>query len=262
MYTLSACGGWFAGDESERIKEAYLNNFKAVELLLWNKADLNKMKLMIEKTGVKNSAILIQSKDPAKQKMLENTHGIVWEDTKDVFIDAMHETLQVAEFLDVNTIIITSGNERKDVSREKCHEIMVDAIKEAAKIVEGTNVQIVLEPLNILVDHPGYYLVSTKEGIDIIHEVNHPNVKLLFDIYHQQISEGNIIRNLIDNIDDIGHIHVADNPGRNEPGTGEINYKNIFNALKNTNYNGYVVFECGRTDSAEVVCKKMLELGN
>jgi hydroxypyruvate isomerase len=100
----------------------------------------------------------------------------------------------------------------------------------------------VLEPLNQL-DHPGEFLSSSDEGFAIVREVGSPNVRLLFDIYHQQISEGNLTRRIVDNLDLIGHFHVADVPGRHEPGTGEINYEHLFGVLREHGYGGYVGLE-------------------
>jgi hydroxypyruvate isomerase len=97
------------------------------------------------------------------------------------------------------------------------------------------------------VDHKGYFLTRTDQTMTILEAVNSPNVKMLFDIYHQQITEGNVIRNITKNIDRIGHFHVADNPGRKEPGTGELNYKNIFKAIATTNYKDFVALECGHS---------------
>ena len=116
-----------------------------------------------------------------------------------------------------------------------------------AHIAEEEGIMIVVEPLNILVNHMGYYLVTTEDAVRMIKAIDSPNCKILFDIYHQQISEGNVIRNIKDNIDLIGHFHIGDNPGRNEPGTGEINYENVFRAIRDTGYDRYLAFECGRT---------------
>ena len=116
---------------------------------------------------------------------------------------------------------------------------------------------IVLEPLNILVNHMGYYLVTTEQAVRMIKAVDSPNCKILFDIYHQQISEGNVIRNATENIDLIGHFHIGDNPGRQEPGTGEINYDNVFRAIRDAGYDRYLAFECGRTVPVPQLCANM-----
>lgn len=260
MFTLSACRGWFDGSYCDRVKAAAANNFKALEILGWKDLDLGSAAACLKENGIQLSSILIQSTCPEKQELIANTHGIVWEDSFGAFADALRETLAAAKILGTNRIIVTSGNERFDVSRGYQHDNIVKALSLGAEIVKGSGVKIVLEPLNILVDHMGYFLTTTAESIEIIKEVGSDDVMLLFDVYHQQITEGNVINNIRNNIKYIGHVHVGDNPGRKEPGTGEINYKNVFKAIAETDYDGFVVFECGRTESADVVCRKMLSL--
>jgi len=102
---------------------------------------------------------------------------------------------------------------------------------------------LVLEPLNVYVDHVGYYLYSSQEGFDIVEAVGSKNVKLLFDLYHQQIMEGNLIRNSTNNIYKIGHFHAAGSPGRHELYIGEVNYPEVFKAIDEAGYRGYVGFE-------------------
>ena len=102
---------------------------------------------------------------------------------------------------------------------------------------------LVLEPLNVLVDHKGYFLETSAEGFEMVDEVGSEAVKLLYDIYHQQITEGNLIANLTANVAKLGHVHVADVPGRHEPGTGEINYRNVFKAVADAGYQRYVGLE-------------------
>ena len=261
MFTLTCCGGWFRNQSAEeQIRSSDKNGFKAVEILGWKSMDFAKVKAAIDETGCELSAILYQSRDDAKQALIDNRHGIVHEDTFDAFLGAIEETLEAAKALNCKNIVVTTGNDREGVAREVQHGNVVKALKAAAKIVEGTGVTLVLEPLNIIVDHKGYYLTTTEEGVQIIDEVGSPNVKLLYDIYHQQITEGNIIYNIRKHIDKFGHIHLADVPGRKQPGTGELNYANIFKAIADTGYNGFVVFECGLTEEADSVSHKMWKL--
>jgi hydroxypyruvate isomerase len=139
-------------------------------------------------------------------------------------------------------LILTSGPALPGVPREEQHANLVSLLKEAAATAEDADLCLVLEPLN-QIDHPGVYLSSSDEGFSIVREVGSPHVKLLFDVYHQQISEGNLTRRILDNLDLIGHIHVADVPGRHEPGTGEINYEHLFGVLRERGYRGYVGLE-------------------
>ena len=257
MFIFTCSGGWLKEAAEEKFAAAAKLGFKAVEILLWTKMDLTKAKANIDASGCALSAILFQSRDAHKQALIANSHGIVHEDAHDAFVDSIAETLEAAKALGCTNIIVTTGNERTDVSRQVQHDNVVKALKAAAKVVEGSGVTLVLEPLNILVDHKGYYLTTTAQGVEIVKEVGSPQVKLLYDVYHQQITEGNLINNIRDNIQHIGHIHIGDVPGRKEPGTGEINYRNVFKAIAETGYDKYVVLECGLSEDVETACKKM-----
>ncbi|MCL2507747.1 MAG: TIM barrel protein [Oscillospiraceae bacterium] len=260
MFTLSCSGGWVPGSYAEKIRAAAALGYKAVEPLCWLREDIESARAAIDETGCAISAILVQSADEAQAKLICNEHGIVHEDAKEAFARAIGETLEAALALNCGTIVVTSGNERSDVSREVQHANIVEALRAALPVIAGSGVQLALEPLNTLVNHKGYYLTTSEECAEIVREVNSPQVKMLYDVYHQQITEGNLIDNIRRYINEIGHFHVGDVPGRNEPGTGEINYKNVFKAIAGTGYAGYVVFECGMTEPVEVVTRKMFEL--
>lgn len=262
MFTLSANGGWFDGDYYNRYYEAKKFGFKAVEMLGWKDVDLDRARAAIDETGIQQSCLLFSSKDPEIDKILYMARGIVHADTHDSFLRAIEETLEASLKLNCPNICVTTGNERTDVSRYVQHTNIVTALRRASDLVKGSGVKLVLEPLNVIRDHKGYYLVTTKEAADIIDEVASPDVTILYDVYHQQISEGNVIEAIRNNISRIGHIHVGDVPGRQQPGTGELNYRNIFKAIDETGYTGFVTFECGRTVSAEQVSADMLELLN
>ncbi len=135
----------------------------------------------------------------------------------------------------VRPLISQVGDFRPGVSREAQHQCLVDGLKEAAPILEEAGVTLVIEPLNELVDHAGYYLIRSDEAFQIIEEVDNPRVKVVFDIYHQQISEGHVISTITTNIDKIAHFHAAGNPGRHELTIGELHYPSIFEAINKTN---------------------------
>jgi hydroxypyruvate isomerase len=163
----------------------------------------------------------------------------------DKTVEQFRERVVVAKKMNCKRLVGLTGNARTDVSAEQQTEYVVQCLKRLAPIAEENDVTIVMELLNPLVDHHGFFLTRTDHAVEIVKAVGSPKVKLLFDIYHQQITEGNVIRNLRENIQYIGHFHVADNPGRNEPGTGELNYANIFRAIAETGYDGLVALECG-----------------
>lgn len=244
---FSAAGGWWGSDWYNKVELGYRYGFDGVEQLGWLGLDFDKAKKTLDETGVTSTAIIIQSANQEYNSAIQWSHGMVWEDTRKPFVEAFRESVAAAKAMNVPNIIATTGNERFDVSREEQLEICVKTLAEMSHIAEEEGIMIVLEPLNVLVNHKGYFLVTTKEAVRMLKAVDSKNCKLLFDIYHQQISEGNVIRNITENIDMIGHFHIADNPGRNQPGTGELNYKNIFKAIQNTGYDRWLAFECGRT---------------
>jgi hydroxypyruvate isomerase len=183
-------------------------------------------------------------------------------DSGEVLAKVVAESIEAAKFLGVPALIITTGQERDDISHTEQHQNVVNALRMAAPLFEKSGIIAVLEPLNIICDHKGYFLSSGYEAFDIIREVNSPSIKLLYDIYHQQITEGNLIPNIRNNINLIGHFHVADNPGRHEPGTGEINYKNVFTAIDELGYQGYIGLEYSPTIDAERSLANTLSLAN
>jgi hydroxypyruvate isomerase len=147
-----------------------------------------------------------------------------------------------------------------ELSEEEKRKSVLEGLKSLAPYAETAGVILVLEPLNTLVDHAGYWLNRSQAGIDLVKTVNSPNIRLLFDIYHQQITEGNLIERITHNLEWIGHIHVADVPGRHEPGTGEINYANIFARLRSADYQGYVGLEFSPTVASEKAAAEALKL--
>jgi hydroxypyruvate isomerase len=183
------------------------------------------------------------------------------EEARKSFVSEIQSSITAAKRLGSKTLIVTTGLEDKRISRAEQHANYVAALKAAAPQAEAAQVTLVLEPLNTKVDHPAYYLQTAKEGFDILDEVASPAVKMLFDIYHHQIMEGNVIDDITKNILKIAHFHVADVPGRHEPGTGEINYANVFRAIAASGYQGFVGLEYKPSRSAEETLRAVLKMG-
>jgi len=178
--------------------------------------------------------------------------NLVDENARVDFVASVKTAIENAKTLGAKGLIAITGQELESVPREAQKQSIIDGLKEAAKLLEGTGLTMYLEPLNILVDHAGYFLYTSAEGFEIVRAVDSPHVKLLYDIYHQQITEGHLIANITNNIDLIGHFHVAGNPGRGEPYFGEINYQEVFKAIKNAGYEGYAGLEYwAKVDSPE-----------
>jgi len=159
------------------------------------------------------------------------------------YLQGLTASIAVAKSLNINRLISQVGDFIEGVPREQQKQSLIDGLTAATPLLEAAGITLVVEPLNELIDHQGYYLVKSAEAFDIIKQVDSPNIKILFDIYHQQISEGNIINNILPNIEYIGHFHAAGNPGRNELQRGEINYPQLFSTIKQSSFNGYVGLE-------------------
>ena len=123
---------------------------------------------------------------------------------------------------------------------------VIEALKRASEILEPHGLTMVLEPLNFR-DHPGLFLTKAAQGFEICRAVGSPSCKILFDIYHQQITEGNIIPNIDLSYEEIGYFQIGDNPGRKEPTSGEINYKNIFKHIQEKGFTGILGMEHGNS---------------
>ena len=127
----------------------------------------------------------------------------------------------------------------KEVPAEKIRQTLVDNLRFAATALEKEGIRLLVEPLNDQ-DIPGFYLVHTRDALQLMEEVNHANLWLQYDIYHMQIMEGNLTRTIVDNLAHIAHIQLADNPGRHEPGSGEINFTNLFRFIDEAGYDGWI----------------------
>jgi hydroxypyruvate isomerase len=177
----------------------------------------------------------------------------------DRFLADVRKGVEMHQIVGNECATVCSGLAVKDLSLERQTANCVEALKRAGDIVAKTKMVLVLEPLNIRVDHAGYFVVFSEHAHQIISAVNHPNVRILFDIYHQQISEGNVINHIRKYWDWIGYFQVGDVPGRREPGTGELNWRNIFKAIHEKGYQGILGMEHGLSVPGEAGMKKCFE---
>ena len=166
------------------------------------------------------------------------------------WLDGCLESCQACKTLGIGKMITQVGNDT-GADRAVQHENIVTTLKEAKPILEEYGIVMMIEPLNPLIDHKGYYLWKASEAFDIVHEVDSPFVKVVYDIYHQQVSEGDIIRNATGNLDCIAHFHCAGHPGRTDLQLGELDYKNVFAAIDRTGYSGACGLEYGTKMGAE-----------
>jgi len=168
--------------------------------------------------------------------------GVADPSAGDKLLDDIKTMLATVDRLECPSIILLSGNKIPGVSPDTQHEACINNLGRAAELAKKQNVSLLLENIDPE-ENPKYYLTSVAEGFDIIRKVGNPNVKFLYDFYHEQIAEGNLIEKLQKNIDLLGVVHVADVPGRHDPGTGEINYSNIYRQLVELNFTGTLAME-------------------
>ncbi len=176
------------------------------------------------------------------------------------YLDGLAETLGTAKKLGVKTVITQVGQELVDVPRAQQGKSIIDGLKACVPLLEEAGAVLVIEPLNTRYDHPGYFLSRADEAFAIVRAVGSPHVKVLFDVYHQQITEGNLIPNLWGNVGLVGHVHIAGHPGRHEPyGDNEICYPAVLRALEADGYTGAVGLEYFPLGDAKESLKKLTE---
>ncbi|MDR0712919.1 MAG: TIM barrel protein [Bacteroidales bacterium] len=166
---------------------------------------------------------------------------------RDMLKAKMQAGLEVQKRTGINKGLIVLGNVDPKLHIEYQTANVIENLRICCDVVGNAGLELVMEPLNTLVNHPGVFLTRTTQAKMICVAVNHPSCKMVNDLYHQQVTEGNLIPNLEACWDYIGSIHVGDNPGRNEPTSGEINYKFIFRYLKNRRYDEVISLEHGQS---------------
>ena len=180
------------------------------------------------------------------------TTGLTKTGFEAAYLDVIRENCEVAKRFGGPDLIVFAGEVQKDTPWETQYRQIISGLRKTGEIAEKYAVYICLEPLN-RVESPQMSVLTAEDGFKIVAEVNHPRVKLDFDMYHLQLSEGNLINNLKLGLEK-GWIHlvqIGDVPGRKEPGTGEVNYANIFKTLRIAKYSGYVDMEHGTTSTPE-----------
>jgi hydroxypyruvate isomerase len=230
---IRGIGGFFTGTVHEQLEQVAAWGAAAYEKA--PSGDLKEIKATADRLGLKISV------ESGAGKIGKG--GMVNPADHDATVEQLKANIEKGRTLDCKRYLCLTGNQRDDISVAEQTRHVIECLKRMSDVAEANDVMLVVETLNTLVNHKGYFMATTPHTMEIMEGVDSPRVKMLFDVYHQQITEGNVIRNLTANIDRIGHFHIADNPGRHEPGTGELNYTNILKAIAATNYDGYVATE-------------------
>jgi hydroxypyruvate isomerase len=235
MYAVPCVEWLFAGEHPglpDRIRAAHAAGLRAVEFHLWRDKPMAEVRDALRETGMVLLSFVVEPRrslvDPAQ-------HG--------EFLQAVRDSLQAAQQAGARCLVVASGFTRAEVSRQVQHDEAVGILRQAASLAEQAGVMLLLEPLNTRVDHPGMYLDSTAEGLDIIEEVGSPNLRLLYDAYHSAVMDEQPGEVLKGRVHLVGHVQVADHPGRAEPGTGMLDWAARVSALRDVGYSGSVGLE-------------------
>lgn len=154
------------------------------------------------------------------------------------FQESVGRAIEYAGYLKCPRLNCLAGIPPADMPAEEIRRVLVENLRFAAAALQRAGITLLVEALNSI-DVPGFYLATSGQAFDLLDEVNHPNLKFQYDIYHMQIMEGDLTRTVRENLHRIGHIQLADNPGRHEPGTGEINFRNLLPAIDEAGYDGW-----------------------
>jgi hydroxypyruvate isomerase len=218
----------------QRIEKVAEAGFTSVELVTeykdWTKPDYAKFrtkKLELNLTVDATSGISHSMVDPAQ---------------REAFLNEVRAKLPILEELESNKLILLTGDKVPGLTHQQMRENCIESLKRAAEITAPKKVGLLLENIDPE-EAPKYFLTSVTEGFEIVRAAGAPNIQFLYDFFHDQIAEGNLLAKLDKNLDIIGVVHIADVPGRHDPGTGEINYPNVFRKLGQLGFNGYVAME-------------------
>jgi hydroxypyruvate isomerase len=246
----------------DKFPRAQKDGFEYCEFWTWRNRDWGRVKKAIADSGVKIAAF-----------SGDDEYSMINPDENDLYIDFLRKSIEKAKEIDCSYLVIHSDALEKDgsakvigkaLSYETKLSNMYKILKSIAPFAEKEGVTLVLESLNTRVNesqsHKNYFLDHPEPAFELARQVGSEKVKVLYDIYHMQLMAGNIIRTLEENLDQLGYVHFADVPGRHEPGTGELNCKNILKALDGMGYRGFVGFELLPSETDTKALKAIKEI--
>ena len=250
MMRLSACIEMLfvpeTDDFSQRIHLAKAQGFEMVEFWLWSNKDLDAIEAALAETGVKLAGIVAE---PFAELTRESDH--------DRFLAGLEKSRDVAIRLGAPILICQSGPLLDGIDRTRQHDALVTAMALSADVLAGSGVRLGLEPLNDCVDHPGYYLTSSAEGFDVVDKVNRPEIGITYDLYHSMVMGEDPEIVAAGHLDRIVHVHVADHPGRNYPGSGQLPIRQKLDWLLGQGYAGAVGLEFRPTGTTADALRQM-----
>lgn len=221
----------------ERISKIKEIGYDCAEIWFPDNKEIGALASSLKNCNVKLNNLVVNSPDGSRGGSL------VKEEDRQTYIERLKYTINIASQMNCKMAITCTGNSVEGLSKNKMIDNIIETFDAVKPVLEKNSFTLVLEPLNTYRDHKGYFLDSARIAAEIVRRVNSVFVKLLYDIYHMQIMEGNICDFIEKNIDIIGHFHSAGVPGRHELYSGEINYPFIIKLIDRLGYKGYFGLE-------------------
>ncbi len=221
--------GFGTNDHAERIRKAADLGFRAIEFWPWRGKDLDALDKARRDTKVEVGQFLAWGFSP----------GLNEAKNHDAFVAEIAASCEVAQRLESQYLLVIAGQDVAGLTKEQMHQNVIDGLKRAVPVAEKAGVTLIIEPLNTRRDHKGHCLTYSPDLIRICKAVGSKHMKACWDLYHLQISEGDLCGHMKEGFDEIGYFQFADHPGRHEPGTGEINYERVFRAARDLGYTGF-----------------------
>jgi len=218
----------------DRVRKTAEYGFPAFEMWPYENKDLDALVKLKEQLGIELAQFTAWGFNP----------GMNNPKNEDAFIEKLKESCKIAHQLDCKKMTVVAGNNQDGMTQEQMLAQVTKALKRATPILEKNKVMAILEPMNGRVDHPGHCLYGSTDAVKICREVDSEFVKINWDLYHMQITEGDLCGRMKEGFDQIGYLQLADHPGRNEPGTGEIHYNRVLKQALDLGYKDYVGLEC------------------
>lgn len=225
---------WWANEPFlDRVKKAAAYGYPAIEFWPWRGKEIDQIADLCSQLGIEVAQFTAWGFVP----------GMNNPKFHDKFVKEVEASCEIAKKLRCKKMTVVAGNDQRGMTQEEMHKHVIEGLKRAAPVAEAHQVMLILEPMNIRVDHKGHCLYGSVAPVRICREVNSPYVKINWDLYHMQISEGDLCGHLREGFDQVGYLQLADHPGRNEPGTGEIHYNRVLKEAHDLGYTGFVGLE-------------------
>ncbi len=218
----------------DRLRAAHALGFPAIEFWPWRGKDVAAIAALTQELGIAVAQFTAWGFSPGLNEAKNHER----------FVAEITAACAVAKQLRCDKMTVVGGNDVAGATQAQMHEQIVAGLKLAAPIAEREQVMLILEPMNVRVDHKGHCLYGSEAAVRICRAVASPMVKINWDLYHCHISEGDLCGHLRDGFDQLGYVQIADHPGRTEPGTGEIHYPRVLRELQALGYRGFVGVEC------------------